>query len=122
MVFFTYRSTRDLQPGTRVIVNFGKKKKQLAFIVQQIAKEDCPEGIEIKAVDHVIDDQPLIDMDYLNLMIWTSDFYLSAPGKVFDLMFKTLGTVPVNRNKQNEEDKASTQKKTQSLTKTGLKK
>lgn len=120
--YFTYRSELLLKPGTRVIVNFGRKKKQLAYIVKQIPKEACPDGIEIKEIDQIIDEIPLIDEDYFSLIVWTADFYLSPPGKVFDLVFKTLGNAPLETPTKKGENQKTIEKNKGSLTKTGLKK
>lgn len=119
--FFTYSSKCKLYPGSRVIVSFGKRKKQLAYIVKEIQQEACPEGIEIKEIDHIIDERPLIDEDYLNLILWTRNFYLSPPGKVFDLVFKTWGNTPLSKNTQNSESQAKNENKKKRLTKSGLK-
>jgi len=111
---FTYSYDHQISPGARVIVSFGRKKRQLAYIVREITEKECPEGIQIKSIEEVIDSKSVIDQDYFKLLNWTVDFYLSPPGKVFDFVFKALGSSTIiSMAKKN---------KKVPMTKTGLKK
>ncbi len=112
--FFTYSSETELIPGSRVYCSFGRKKRQIAYIIGEIGEKEVPENIQIKEIDEVIDTVPLIDKDYIQLLLWTADFYLSAPGKVFDLVFKALGKLSLKPPSKTA--------KRNPLTKTGLKK
>ena len=103
-------------------MSFGRKKKQLAYIVKQIPKEACPDGIEIKEIEHIIDEKPLIDEGYFELILWTAMFYLSPPGKVFDLVYKTLGSSPISKHSNDGKSTTSVGRNSGSLTKNRLKK
>ena len=120
--YFTYSSEQELTSGSRVIVSFGRKKRQLAYIINRIKKEECPEGVEIKEIDEIIDHSALLDGDYFSLLTWASDFYLSPPGKVFDLVFKTLGTSPFNTSSKKYSSENMKKKSSANLSKSGLKK
>jgi len=120
--YFTYSSEQELSSGSRVIVNFGRKTRQLAYIINRINKEDCPDGIDIKEIDEIIDYSALIDEDYFNILTWTSDFYLSSPGKVFDLVFKTLGNSPLDTFSKNDSSQNTIKRYNTKLTKSSLRK
>ena len=119
--YFTYSSDRKLSKGMRVSVTFGKKTKQIAYIIQEITPQDCPQDIEIKAIDQILDESPIIDNNYFNLLIRIINYYLSPPGKVFDLIFKALGKTKV-QFPQKRQSKQKTPDAGTALTKAGLKK
>jgi len=119
--YFTYSSDTRLTKGIRVMVTFGKKAKQIAYIVQEVTPEDCPQAVEIKTIDQILDDSPVIDNDYFNLIMGIISYYLSPPGKVFDLMFKALGKTKLKHPPKNQ-SKTKTTHSEVVLSKTGLKK
>ena len=67
----TYRTDRELRAGLRVIVEV-KSTKYTGFIVGQTAKK-LPVSIEIKPVEGVIDEEPVVDVDIWDLAVWAAN-------------------------------------------------
>ncbi len=69
-----------LQPGVRVVVQFGKQKVYAALVVQ--LHRNAPSGYEVKPVIEVLDETPVISAYQFKLWNWISDYYLCTPGEV----------------------------------------
>ncbi len=67
-----------IEVGKRVLVPLGKRKVT-GYVVGSDAK---PEGLEIKDVIEVLDDQPLFTSHHLAFYRWISDYYFSPLGGV----------------------------------------
>lgn len=82
---FTYAVPDELhdevQVGSRVLVQFGKKKYYTA-IVEAIHNKD-PHGYEVKPLVAVLDPEPILRYPQLNFWKWISDYYLCSPGEVY---------------------------------------
>ncbi len=82
---YTYRVPEALkqsaEPGRRVIVQFGKRKMYTG-IVHSLHNND-PELEEIKEVNSVLDDQPVVTEVQLKFWEWMSDYYMCSLGEVF---------------------------------------
>ncbi|MFW5645055.1 MAG: replication restart helicase PriA [Bacteroidota bacterium] len=82
---YTYRIPESLKPsvdpGKRVIVQFGKRKMYTG-IVHSLHRND-PDLEEIKEVNSVLDDQPVITRVQLKFWEWMSDYYMCTLGEVF---------------------------------------
>ena len=82
---YTYRVPDALkqsaEPGRRVIVQFGKRKMYTG-IVHSLHNND-PDLEEIKEVNSVLDDQPVISEIQLKFWEWMSDYYMCTLGEVF---------------------------------------
>ena len=82
--FYTYlipRSLRErIMPGSRVLVPFGKKRIYSA-IVRSI-QAGPPEGIQIREIMGLLDEEPLVSSDQLSLWDWISAYYMCTPGEV----------------------------------------
>ena len=78
----SYRVPDELRSGTevgkRVLVPLGKRKVT-GYVVGSDAK---PEGLEIKDVIEVLDDQPLFTSHHLAFYRWISDYYFFPLGGV----------------------------------------
>lgn len=70
---FDYTATDDVQPGQRVLVPFGRK--QLVGVVLQQAVESDLDADRIKPVIRVLDEEPLLPADVLELVRFCSDYY-----------------------------------------------
>jgi primosomal protein N' (replication factor Y) len=68
-----------VKPGCRTEVVFGKNKKY-AGIIKKISKEKPP--YETKEILNVIDDEPIIYPQQLQLWSWISDYYMCSEGEV----------------------------------------
>lgn len=82
---FTYTLPSALQErvkvGCRVLVPFGTKKQAMALIARIHSNQ--PEGLTIKEVIDLVDDQPVVTTTQLELWQWMSDYYLCSIGEVF---------------------------------------
>jgi primosomal protein N' (replication factor Y) len=65
-------------PGTRVRVRFGKQV-QVGFIVGTSAATEVPAD-KLRAVEAVLEQEPLLDHATLNLYRWASDYYMFPLG------------------------------------------
>ena len=80
---FLYYSTLDVKPYTRVLISFGSNKKIYGFVVS--VKEDNRElkeiekeyGFQIKEIDELIDNEPIIDDSLFLLAKEIASFYIS---------------------------------------------
>lgn len=82
---YTYAVPDDMQDevqvGSRVLVQFGKKKYYTAIVEAFHSNE--PKGCEIKPLVSVLDTEPILRYPQLNFWKWLSDYYLCAPGEVY---------------------------------------
>ena len=85
---FTYRIPQTLnnqiQPGMRVVVQFGKNKLYAAIVWK--VHETSPAYIT-KYIDSVLDERPVVTVLQLNFWEWMSNYYLCAKG---DIMLAAL--------------------------------
>lgn len=72
---------RDLQKGSRVLVQFGKKKYYTG-IVEHIHSEP-PAGYDVKPIMALLDPTPVVRYPQLKLWHWIAEYYLCSPGEVF---------------------------------------
>ena len=82
---FTYSVPEELQDevqiGSRVIVQFGKKKYYTGIVEALHSNE--PKGYEVKPLGSVLDSDPILRYPQLNFWKWIAEYYLCAPGEVF---------------------------------------
>ncbi len=82
---FTYaipeEMERDLQKGSRVLVQFGKKKYYTG-IVEHIHSL-APEGYDVKEIMALLDPAPIVRYPQLKLWHWIAEYYLCSPGEVY---------------------------------------
>ena len=67
--------------GVRVIVPFGNKKTHVGLIARLHNQE--PQGIEVKAILEIVDENPVVLPHQLSLWQWIADYYLCSIGEVF---------------------------------------
>ncbi len=81
---FTYnipeKLAKDLCLGSRVIVNFGKRKLYTGIIVKIPSVHDT--DYEIKEIESVYDYSPIITLKQFELWEWMADYYCCALGEV----------------------------------------
>lgn len=83
---FIYSVTAEeyskLQPGMRVIVPFGKDKQYTALVQDKTTQvPNLP--YEIKPIDAILDDKPIVPEVQLKLWQWMSKYYICPPGIIF---------------------------------------
>ena len=71
-----------LQPGSRVFVPFGSR--HLTGITVRF-HDDAPEG-KVKAVCELLDEQPLLSPQQLELGLWIASYYFAPPGEALRVM------------------------------------
>ena len=80
---FTYRIPQELngkvQPGMRVVAQFGKSKLYSAIVWK--VHEKAPD-YTTKYIESVLDDQPVVTGLQLNFWEWMAQYYLCAKGDV----------------------------------------
>lgn len=81
---FTYAVPSELQHkvevGKRVIVQFGKKKFYSGLIRK--LHQECPEYDEIKEIESILDDEPVIHREQIEFWEWMSKYYMCSLGEV----------------------------------------
>ena len=74
---FTYEVTEeaaaDIQTGSRVLVQFGKKKYYTGIVVR--LHGNAP-GYEVKPVMALLDGSPIVRYPQLKLWEWIAEYYL----------------------------------------------
>jgi len=91
---FTYASTERLIPGTRVKVQFAKRKRpETGYVLSESFPEESDRTFEIKEISEIIDGDLLFDHSYLQLLKWVTDYYLNPPGVVYDLIYRNIPEV-----------------------------
>jgi primosomal protein N' (replication factor Y) (superfamily II helicase) len=76
---FTYRSDTAIPPGTRVRVPFGGRK----LIGWVVGDAHPPRELKrIRDIDRVLDDEPSVPPDVLELCRWIADYYITPLGLV----------------------------------------
>jgi primosomal protein N' (replication factor Y) len=82
--FYTYLVPEAMQervnPGSRVLVPFGKKKIYSAIISS--LQEEPPHGFQAKLILDLLDESPLVSEKQLALWDWISAYYMCSPGEV----------------------------------------
>ncbi|MFN5930933.1 MAG: primosomal protein N', partial [Sphingobacteriales bacterium] len=67
-------------PGMRVEVVLGKNKKY-AGIVRNVQQEK-PGEFESKPILNILDSEPVVNQDQLDLWAWIADYYMCTEGEV----------------------------------------
>ena len=81
---FTYRIPEemlsDMKPGIRVIVQFGARKFYSGLVYS--ISDNAPDGIEIKSIEAVIDNNEVIFPANFEMWQWISEYYMAPFGDV----------------------------------------
>ncbi len=80
---FTYAvpDGMQVQVGVRVLVTFGRSKTYIGIVAALHDRK--PEGYEVKAIQTVLETQPMVNTLQLRLWQWIADYYLSPIGEVY---------------------------------------
>ncbi|KGI78902.1 primosomal protein N' [Oleiagrimonas soli] len=70
----------NIAPGTRVQVPFGRGV-QVGIVMETAAQSSVPTA-QLKRVQRVLDDEPLLHGELLSSLHWATDYWLGAPGDV----------------------------------------
>ncbi|HZW78077.1 MAG TPA: primosomal protein N' [Flavobacteriaceae bacterium] len=81
---FTYSVNRDeaafLKKGMRVAVPFGKSKIYTGIVYG--IHQNVPIGYEVKSIDHILEESPLVTAEQLAHWEWIADYYMCSMGEV----------------------------------------
>ena len=80
-----------LVPGVRVVVPL-RKTEEVGVVVS--VKDDAGESPGLKSVLKVLDVEPLIPRELLDLLLWTSRYYHAPPGATIALAFPPYLRLP----------------------------
>ncbi len=83
-----WKSSALVQPGTRVMVQFGASKR-LGIIIKVKTHSEL-DLKKIKPCSSIIDPHPLLDNELLNLAKWASTYYHHSLGEICFKMLPTL--------------------------------
>ena len=110
--YFTYRIPSDwqavLQPGSRVVVPFGRKKYYTAIVAR--LHDVMPQGYEVKEILSILDDRPILRRPQLQFWEWIADYYLCSVGDVYKaalpsgLKLESETTVTLNTEFEEPDD------------------
>ncbi|KAF0239394.1 MAG: primosomal protein N' (replication factor Y), partial [Prolixibacteraceae bacterium] len=82
---YTYRVPEilhsEIKPGQRVIVQFGQKKFYAALVFS--TSNSKPENIEIKDIQQILDEEPVVFAKNFELWEWIAKYYCCTLGDVF---------------------------------------
>ena len=82
---YTYRVPEQwrqvIKPGQRVVVQFGQKRLYAAIVVEVTTEK--PANIEIKDIQQIIDEEPVVHEINLKLWNWIAAYYCCTLGDVF---------------------------------------
>ena len=84
---FTYRVPREMasliKVGARVIVQFGQKRVITAVVAQ--LHSNPPVKYQAKYILELLDDQPIVTQQQLELFAWVAEYYLCNIGEVMNV-------------------------------------
>ena len=72
--------SQEIFPGSRIVVQFGQKKKYTAIVTKVHTNE--PEGYTVKDFEELLDDSPILTGTQIKLWQWIADYYLCTLGEV----------------------------------------
>lgn len=96
---FDYKSDEIIEPGSRVIVPFGRTEKT-AYVIREIT-ENKAFG-DIKDISSIIDKEPLVDKKVLRLAELLSEYYIAPPGEVMKAVLPPSVKLPVKKLKKEK--------------------
>ncbi len=86
---FTYSSDQKIKKGTRVSVQFGKRKL-VGVVVKSIQEPNSLKKIgSIKKINSMLDSHTLFDRPIFDSILWASDYYHHPIGEVFSTFIPT---------------------------------
>jgi len=82
---FHYRIPDELREsavaGVRVSVPFGRRRE--TGLIEALVAPSAAPGLKLRALHRVLDSEPVLDADLLELCRWVADYYVAPAGLVF---------------------------------------
>lgn len=72
----------DCQPGVRVVVPFGKRKRMTGIVAKVL--EDAVQTFDLKEIEDILDAEPLVSETTIKFWEWMASYYLCSPGEVMN--------------------------------------
>ncbi|CDZ74753.1 primosomal protein N` [Peptoniphilus sp. ING2-D1G] len=96
---YTYKAedSLDLKLGVRVVVPFGKGNRREIAVVVDIIEDIEDKSYEIKNIIEIIDFEPIINKDLIELGFWMSKKYLTQISKSFSPILPPGDIRKINR-------------------------
>ena len=91
---FTYECKESIQVGSRVLVEF-RKKKVVGHIAKEVLKKPNFRTIQIS---EILDEEPIFNSNDIEILFWLADYYQHPIGEVFDTFCPPILRKPVKRN------------------------
>ena len=91
---FTYECKESIQVGSRVLVEF-RKKKVVGHIVKAVLKKPNFDTIQIS---EILEEKPIFKSNDIGILFWLADYYQHPIGEVFDTFCPPILRKPVKRN------------------------
>ena len=91
---FTYECKESIQVGSRVLVEF-RKKKVVGHIVKEVIKKPNFYTIQIS---EILDEEPIFKSNDIDILFWLADYYQHPIGEVLDTFCPPTLRKPVKRN------------------------
>tara|TARA_B100001123_G_scaffold448368_1_gene609041 strand:- start:63592 stop:66030 length:2439 start_codon:yes stop_codon:yes gene_type:complete len=89
---FTYRIAQHLydaaQPGTRVLVPFGPREVMGIILL----RHDSPPSGKVRDIIQLLDDEPALTSELIELAHWIAEYYSAPVGEVFKTMISLAGS------------------------------
>ena len=89
---FSYAVTKEefdnILNGSRVVVNFGKKKFYTAVVFNKFLNKNY--DYELKEIEYIIDDKPCVNDYQIKFFRWIADYYMCPIGKVLETALPKL--------------------------------
>jgi primosomal protein N' (replication factor Y) len=89
---FTYRIAQHLykvaQPGTRVLVPFGPREVMGTILL----RHNNPPSGKVRDIIQLLDDQPVLTSELIQLAHWIAEYYNAPLGEVFKTMISLAGS------------------------------
>ncbi|MDA8305303.1 MAG: primosomal protein N' [Deltaproteobacteria bacterium] len=101
------RLAGNLLPGSRVIVELGRRSAAGIVLSIGSAIPELPESITIRPIRDSIDELPAIPPDLLTLCLWLSRYYFYPLGEVFDLVIPFGVSEPITSVRRRGKGRAS---------------
>jgi primosomal protein N' (replication factor Y) (superfamily II helicase) len=97
---FTYIVPEELQPlakpGVRALVPFGKRT--VIGIILAVSPTDKTGGVPLKAIRDLVDFEPVLSADMLELAKWMAEYYFASLGDVLKTVLFQGSTRPPKRS------------------------
>ncbi|SDC90516.1 replication restart DNA helicase PriA [Desulfurella multipotens] len=108
---FTYKSTQNIEVGSRVLVDFNNRKK-VGIVLEKTTQINIDDIKEIKEIISILDNKPVITEELIKTINFASYYYLSPRGLILRnaLPSKAFSKEPINFEKNSIKKQINHQK------------